>query len=150
MTVTNHMLRKILTEVNMESSIGVRGISTNTNTNTGDVQETIVVSEKKIVKVQGNTYISEDGTKATLYNPYPSIQVKCIGVTSGNGVVTLEKPFNALILTSGNKSYCLGFDNTWTDEFELQLIMGNTKININNKFCSVASDHHIKNGVEVE
>lgn len=145
--VTNHMLRKKLAEVNRESRFGVRGLSTATGSSNIQDKAELFVQEKKIVKLHGNTLIAEDDTEALLLNPLPSVKWKCNGVTNSEGIVSLEKPLSAIIIGDGQDNYVLGLDGD-TDEFEIIIESGNTKLNINNTFISTQTDCIIENGVE--
>lgn len=145
--VTNHMLRKKLAEMTRESRAGVIGLSTTTSTNVSDTEE-LILQEKKITKMQGNTLIAEDNTKAVLLNPLPSVKYKCIGVANGQGLIFLEKPFTATIIGDGKENNtCIGVTGD-SDEFEIIVDCGDTEVHINNTFISTQTKCKIENGVE--
>ena len=146
MTVTNHMVRKLLADVSIETRNGVRGISS-IQPSDGDTIGSVFVNEKKITKVHGDFLVAEDGTKAKLLAPFPCFKWVCLGVTNNTGWIVLNKPFKALILSDGENNYCLGVDGV-TDEFELTIEVGKNKISINNQFINIQAEHEIKNGVE--
>jgi hypothetical protein len=55
--VTNHMLRKKLGEVQQQSQIGIRGISTPTNTGLdANNENTITITENKSTQYKTNTW----------------------------------------------------------------------------------------------
>ena len=151
--VTNHMLRKKLSEVQMESSLGVTGISTTGNTtNTteqGDELVPVSLTEKEIDRVQGEEFIAKDNTRAKLYFPIPCLQWRCLGAISNNGLITLEKPIKGLFISDGGQSYLLGVTGE-TDEFEILLKVGENEIRLNNLFLNMKADLFVANGLEKE
>ena len=148
--VTNHMLRKKLGEVQQQSQIGVRGISS-PSTTTQETEETVnlTVTEKQITTVQGEYMVCKDGTKAKLYSPLPGISWRGTSPVGGQGIIALEKPLTGLILSDGSSSYCLGVLGD-TNEFELLFKVGANEIRINDLFINLNTQLLVKNGLEQE
>lgn len=151
--ITPYMLRK---QINMmqEQSQSVRGISTNTGTkyNTGNntsQENKISMVTKNITQMLGDTLIADDGSKARLLSPIPGMSFTCLGVANNQGIITLEKPFQAVFITDNVDTVCLGVSGL-TDEFELVYSAGENEIRINKEFVNIKSKHLIKNGVEVK
>jgi len=152
--VTNHMLRKKLGEVQQQSVVGIRGISTPTNTATvtgGDNNDTtgFILTEKQITTVQNEYMVCNDGTKAKLLSPLPGISWRCTSPVGSQGLIALEKPLTGLILSDGSTSYCLGVTGD-TSEFELVLKVGSNEIRINDLFINLNTKLLVKNGLEQE
>lgn len=148
--VTNHMLRKKLGEVQQQSQIGIRGISTPTSA-TGNGGDTIeyTLTEKQITTVQNEFMVCKDGTKAKLFSPLPGLKWRCTSPVGGQGIIALEKPLTGLILSDGSVSYCLGVSGD-TSEFELLLRVGSNEIRINDLFINLNTKLLVKNGLEQE
>ena len=148
--VTNHMLRKKLGEVQQQTQIGVRGISSPSNT-TKETEETVnlTITEKQVTTVQGEYMVCKDGTKAKLYSPLPGISWRCTSPVGGQGIIALEKPLTGLILSDGSSSYCLGVLGD-TSEFELLFKVGANEIRINDLFINLNTKLLVKNGLEQE
>lgn len=148
--VTNHMLRKKLGEVQQQSQIGVRGISS-PSPSTQETEETVnlTVTEKQVTTVQGEYMVCKDGTKAKLYSPLPGISWRCTSPVGGHGIIALEKPLTGLILSDGSTSYCLGVLGD-TSEFELLFKVGANEIRINDLFINLNTQLLVKNGLEQE
>ena len=149
--VTNHMLRKKLGEVQQQSQIGIRGISTPTNTGTGNGGDTIeyTLTEKQITTGQGEFMVCKDGTKAKLMSPVPGLKWRCTSPVGSQGIIALEKPLTGLIISDGSTSYCLGVLGD-TNEFELLLQVGSNEIRINDLFINLNTKLLVKNGLEQE
>ena len=151
--VTNHMLRKKLGEVQQQSQVGVRGISTPSTTSTagGDNNDasSFILTEKQVVTVQGEYMICKDGTKAKLLSPLPGISWRCTSPVGSQGIIALEKPFTGLIISDGSVSYCLGVSGD-TSEFELLFKIGDNEIRINDLFINLNTNLFVKNGLEQE
>jgi len=151
--VTNHMLRKKLGEVQQQSQVGVRGISTPSTTSTGggdnNDASSFILTEKQVVTVQGEYMVCQDGTKAKLLSPLPGISWRCTSPVGGQGIIALEKPFTGLILSDGSVSYCLGVTGD-TSEFELLFKVGDNEIRINDLFINLNTNLFVKNGLEQE
>ena len=147
------MLRKKLSEVQLESSLGVSGISTSSNnmntTEQGDELVPVSITEKEIDRVQGDEFIAKDNTRGKLYFPIPCLQWRCLGVVNSSGMITLEKPIRGLFLSDGGKSYLLGVTGE-TDEFEILLKVGENEIRLNNLFLNMKADLFVANGLEKE
>lgn len=146
--ITNHMLRKKLAEVNVESRIGAVALQTG-KTGTAQDNGLLTLIEKKITKVQGDKMITDDGIKAKLYFPIPGVKWVCRGVTGSAGVVSLEKPLTGLFIGDGETWYCLGVDGD-TKEFEVLLKVGDTEIRISDLFINFKAKLCVKNGVEAK
>ena len=147
--ITTHMLRKQLHLVQQESQI-IRGVSTSTTNNVvNNAQDKhgVDLVQKKVTQVQGDTLIAEDGSKAHLLSPLPGMSWLCLGVANSDGLVMLEKPFNAYFLTDGVDTVCLGMSGL-TDEFELSFKAGDSEVRVNKEFVNIKTKHLIKNGVE--
>ena len=146
--VTNHELRKKLAEVQLESRIGIRGITTGSGQiQGGDVNPDVSFTEKRINRVQGEDMIAVDGTRGKLFMPMPGLKWKCRGVASQDGLIWLEKELTGLFVTSGNTSYCIG---VWgdTNEFEVLLQVGSNEIRVNDLFVNLNTSMLVKNGLE--
>ena len=142
------MLRKKLGEVQQQTQVGLRGISTNTGTGTGgDTDTGSVLSERKITGVQNDMMICEGNIKAKLFSPLPGLKWKCNGVTGSQGVIMLEKPLTGLILTVDGDSYCLGVSGE-TSEFEIIIQVGKNELRLNDLYVSLQTGLLIKNGAE--
>lgn len=153
--VTNHMLRKKLGEVQQQSQVGLRGISTPTSS-TGSVSggdsndaSDFVLTEKQVVTVQGEYMVCKDGTKAKLFSPLPGLSWRCTSPVGSQGIIALEKPLTGLIISDGSVSYCLGVSGD-TSEFELLLRVGENEIRINDLFINLNTKLLVKNGLEQE
>ena len=150
--VTNHMLRKKLGEVQQQSQVGVRGISTPSTTSTGgdsNDASSFILTEKQVVTVQGEYMVCKDGTKVKLLSPLPGISWRCTSPVGGQGIIALEKPLTGLILSDGSVSYCLGVLGD-TSEFELLFKVGENEIRINDLFINLNTQLLVKNGLEQE
>jgi hypothetical protein len=148
--VTNHELRKKFEEVQQQSQIGIRGISTPTNTGLdANNENTITITEKQINTVQNEYMVCADGTKAKLYSPLPGLKWRCTSPVGSQGIIALEKPLTGLILSDGVESYCLGVSGD-TSEFELVLKVGSNEIRINDLFINLDTKLLVKNGLEQE
>lgn len=151
--VTRTMLQEKLAEVNRESrtyptTINRTTRSTNNNSvGNQTVQTEITLVEKTIEKVQGDTMIAVDGTKAKLFNPIPGMKWKCTGVASSDGTFTLEQQLTGLFLTVGNTSYCLGVNGD-TKEFEVQINVDEQEITLNQNFINLSYERLVEQGVE--
>lgn len=135
-----------------QQSQNIRGISTNTSTTsqTNTTQENkLSLVTKNITQVLGDILVADDGSKAKLLSPIPGMSYTCLGVANNQGVITLEKPFQAVFITDGVDTVCLGVSGV-TDEFELVYTAGENEIRINKEFVNIKSKHLIKNGVEVK
>ena len=147
------MLQEKLAEVNRESrtyptTINRTTRSTNNNSvGNQTVQTEITLVEKTIEKVQGDTMIAVDGTKAKLFNPIPGMKWKCTGVASSDGTFTLEQQLTGLFLTVGNTSYCLGVNGD-TKEFEVQINVDEQEITLNQNFINLSYERLVEQGVE--
>lgn len=149
--ITPFMLRKQI-NIMQQQSQNLRGISTNTSTtsNTNTTQENkLSLVTKNVTQVLGDILIADDGSKAKLLSPIPGMSYTCLGVANTQGVITLEKPFQAVFITDGVDTVCLGVSGV-TDEFELVYTAGENEIRINKEFVNIKSKHLIKNGVEVK
>jgi len=147
------MLRKQLNMMQQQSQT-IRGISTNTGTNynTGNnnsQENKVSLVTKNITQVLGDTLIADDGSKARLLSPIPGMSYTCLGVANNQGVISLEKPLQAVFLSDGVDTVCLGVTGL-TDEFELVYTAGENEIRINKEFVNIKTKHLIKNGVEVK
>ena len=151
--MTRTMLQEKLAEVNRESrtyptTINRTTRSTNNNSvGNQTVQTEITLVEKTIEKVQGDTMIAVDGTKAKLFNPIPGMKWKCTGVASSDGTFTLEQQLTGLFLTIGNTSYCLGVNGD-TKEFEVQINVDEQEITLNQNFINLSYERLVEQGVE--
>ena len=151
--VTRTMLQEKLAEVNRESrtyptTINRTTRSTNNNSvGNQTVQTEITLVEKTIEKVQGDTMIAVDGTKAKLFNPIPGMKWKCTGVASSDGTFVLEQQLTGLFLTVGNTSYCLGVNGD-TKEFEVQINVDEQEITLNQNFINLSYERLVEQGVE--
>ena len=151
--MTRTMLQEKLAEVNRESrtyptTINRTTRSTNNNSvGNQTVQTEITLVEKTIEKVQGDTMIAVDGTKAKLFNPIPGMKWKCTGVASSDGTFTLEQQLTGLFLTVGNTSYCLGVNGD-TKEFEVQINVDEQEITLNQNFINLSYERLVEQGVE--
>ena len=151
--MTRTMLQEKLAEVNRESrtyptTINRTTRSTNNNSvGNQTVQTEITLVEKTIEKVQGDTMITVDGTKAKLFNPIPGMKWKCTGVASSDGTFTLEQQLTGLFLTVGNTSYCLGVNGD-TKEFEVQINVDEQEITLNQNFINLSYERLVEQGVE--
>lgn len=151
--ITNHMLRKQLHMVQQESQT-IRGISSYTgNTtitnNSNNNENTFKMVTKDIAQIKGDTLIANDGTTARLLSPIPGLKYNCLGVANTQGSITLEKPLQAVFLSDGVDTVCLGVSGE-TNEFELVYTAGENEIRINKEFVNIKTKHLIKNGVEVK
>ena len=147
MTVTNHMLRQKIAEINRKTryiSTGSGGASTSSALRE---EGTVLLSEKKIVAVQGDYMISEDGVKSKLYNPMPCLHWKCLVSPDSNGKMVLSKQLTGLFVTDGADSYCLGVSGS-SDEFEVRFQVGTNEVRLNNTFLNLNASHIVKNGLE--
>lgn len=151
--VTRTMLQEKLAEVNRESRTYPTTISKTTrstnNNQVGNqaVQTEITLVEKTIEKVQGDTMIAVDGTKAKLFNPIPGMKWKCTGVAGSDGTFTLEQQLTGLFLTVGNTSYCLGVTGD-TKEFEVSINVDEQEITLNQNYINISYDRLVEQGVE--
>ena len=147
------MLQEKLAEVNRESRTYPTTISKTTrstnNNQVGNqtVQTEITLVEKTIEKVQGDTMIAVDGTKAKLFNPIPGMKWKCTGVASSDGTFALEQQLTGLFLTVGNTSYCLGVNGD-TKEFEVSINVDEQEITLNQNYINISYDRLVEQGVE--
>ena len=147
MTVTNHMLRQKIAEINRKTRyIPVSSGSAATPTALAE-EGTVLLSEKKIVAVQGDYMITEDGVKSKLYNPMPCLHWKCLVSPDSNGKMTLKKALTGLFVTDGADSYCLGVSGS-SDEFEVRFQVGTNEVRLNNTFLNLNASHIVKNGLE--
>ena len=147
--VTNHELRKKLAEVQRESRLGIRGITSGSGAIEQDNGAPLFVEEKRINRVQGDEMIAVDGTRGKLFLPMPCLKWRCLGVAAQNGLIVLEKELTGLFLSDGSVSYCLGVFGD-TDEFEVLLKVGENEIRINNLFVNLNTKMLVKNGLEEE
>lgn len=147
--VTPYMLRQKLYEVNQMSSNqnNVTAPTTANAVNTEEESSEVKLYKLRITKVQGNTMIANDNTKWLMYNSIPGVEWTCTGLTTGNGVCTLEHPFDAIGISDGTINYILGLLGA-TDEFEVRIISSNTKVQVQKEFVSVQTPHLLKNGIE--
>lgn len=153
--VSRHELKKKLQEVQkLNNSVPIRIGGTNINNNITESTTTTAtevnvptITTKKIIKVQLNKMITEDGTTAELYNPLPGVFWKAVGTPDPNGTITLKNPITGLFITDKNNSYCIGVTGD-TEEFELRCVLGKNEIRINNSFLNIATQSLVKNGVE--
>ena len=147
------MLRKQLHEVNKQSQVLRSVTSSNSSYTEGDTITSVSnasnmsVTPKVITKCKNTTLIAQDGTKAELISPLPGIHWKCLGVDNGDGLITLEKTFTAIILQTDNTNYVLGIIGE-TNEFELTFGPPENQIKLNHEFFSTTYKHLLKNGVE--
>ena len=152
--ITPFMLRKQLHMVQKESQ-SIRGISSNTSNtvNTGTItnnnEKQISLVTKTVTQVKGDTLIANDGVTARLLSPLPGLKYNCLGVANTQGIITLEKPFEAVFISDGVDTVCLGVSGE-TNEFELVYSAGENEIRINKEFINIKTKHLIKNGVEVK
>ena len=109
MLVTTHMLRQMLAEVNedVSHSLPVQGRTGITTSNGNDV----FLSTETITKVDGDTMITREGTKAKLYSPMPCLYWKCVSTPDKDGVITLRQPITGVFLNDGENAICLGVLN---------------------------------------
>lgn len=153
--LTPHMLRKKLYEVNTLSrnanNISTGASSNFNNTSDNDEEETggLRVYIGKIVKMQNNNFFTDKDEKVIVYQPLPGIEYLPTGLVGGQGIITLEKPFDAIILTDGTNRYCLGFLGS-TYEFAISLCIGDNKVTVHKDYVNVVSNHLIWNGLEVK
>ena len=151
--VSRYELKKKLQEVqklNNTVPVGLGGSNINNNiteTTTSEDSNTLTIQEKKIVKVKTTTMICSDGTQAELYNPLPGTFWKCLGTPDTNGIITLKNQLTGLILTDGNKSYCIGVKGN-TNEFELRCVIGKNEVRLNKTFLNIVASSLVKNGLE--
>ena len=148
MTVTNHMLRQKIAEINQKVRYS-NTASNGTHYSALDEEGTVLIVEKRITRVQGDTMICEDGTKAKLYSPMPCLHWKCLTPPDNKGISTLRKPLNGLFLDDGTNTYCLGVDGL-SDEFEVRLQVGTNEVRLNNLFLNLNAPSIVKNGVETK
>jgi len=147
MTITNEMLRKQFAKTVEVSRQYTITQNRNTSTQVLDDRITTTVDVANIVKIQGNTVITEQGTKAELFNPMPCLFWKCMGTPDKNGVITLKNKLRGLFIKDNENTYCLGIDGA-SDEFEVRFQVGTNEIRINNSFININTQHLVINGVE--
>lgn len=117
-------------------------ITSNNNVN-------ISLGIKRIKKIKSSVMICEDGTEAPLFSPMPGLYWKCIARCDDNGVATLAKKVEGLILSLDGNSYCLGISGA-TDEFEVRMQVGQNEVRLNDDFLNLAAQHVVINGLEYE
>lgn len=146
--VTNEMLRKMFAETVEQSRQYLKVQNSGTGRATLDDTINTTLSVKEVVKVQNDTLIASDGSKAQLLSPMPCLYWKCTGANvDGNGVVTLRNKLRAVFISDGETTYCFGVSG-YSDEFELRLQVGTNEIRLNNLFLNLNAPSIVKNGVE--
>ena len=142
--ITNAMLIKKFSEVNRKVRLRDKiTASNNVTTANPDTIDSIVCVVEKVVRVEGDTLITDTGRRGKLFNPMPCLHWKCL--TTGN----LRKPFNALFLYDGVNNYCVGVDGA-SDEFEVRFQVGTNEVRLNNLFLNMVAPTIARNGVEVK
>lgn len=148
MPVTNYMILQKLAEVNKKTR-SLPTSSSSQKVNFLDEEGTVSLFVEKIVKVNGDTVISEKNKKARLYNPMPCLFWKCTVTPDTNGVATLSKPLEALFIDDGSNVYCLGVMGS-SDEFEVRFHVGDNEIRLNKNFLNIKAKTITQNGLEVK
>ena len=115
-TVTNYALLQKISEVNKKS----RSIphAKQQKVSILDEEGTTALFTQKIVKVQGDTVITDKNQKAKLFNPMPCLHWKCTVPPDKTGVATLSKALEGLFIDDGTNIFCLGVTGA-SDEFEV-------------------------------
>ena len=146
MLITNYDLKKKLAEVQQQTKI----INNATNNTKALLEEpgTVVLNVENIIKVNNTILITDQGTRAEMFNPAPCFYWKCTGRPDSNGDIILRNPLKGLFIHDGGNSYCLGVAGG-SDEFEPRLQVGDNEIRLNNLFLNISAAHIIKNGLEI-
>jgi len=145
-TVTNYALMQKISEINKKSRTIPTGRQQKVNIL--DEEGTTALFTQKIVKVQGDTVITDKNQKAKLFNPMPCLFWKCTVAPDKTGVSTLSKAVEGLFIDDGTNIYCLGVAGA-SDEFEVRFHVGDSEVRVNSKYINLKSEHIVENGSEV-
>lgn len=144
-TITNHMLRKKIGYVNKQARNSTS--STVNSTSGGDEKIGTSLETHRIVRIRGDTMITEEGIESVLYSPMPCLFWKCLAPTDNKGVCILSKPLDGLFVNDGDHVYCLGVSGA-SDEFEVRMQVGTNEVRLNNSFLNLNAGHLVVNGLE--
>lgn len=141
------MLMKKIAQVNRHAQ--TRKVATTSSTSqyvAPDEQGAVTLSVQKIVAVETDMLIREDGKKAQLFS-MPGYYWKCTADIDAKGVSQLTEPITGLFIEDSNHCYCLGVTGA-TSEFEVRMHIGSNEVRLNNLFLNLNATHIAKNGVE--